>query len=94
MDGGGGGDTLVGGLGNDTVTGGAGVDRFLDAGGNDTLVEQRDWDLSLFGNYFVVGRIVGDNGGGPPRRSLLRFNLAALASAESGQRVGTASLHA
>ncbi|NBO94010.1 MAG: hypothetical protein EBV06_17140, partial [Planctomycetia bacterium] len=49
--------------GDDEITGGAGVDTFIDAGGNDTLIEERDWDMSLFGNYFVVGKILGDDGG-------------------------------
>ena len=56
-------DVLNSGLGDDTVTGGPGVDVFADAGGNDTLIEARDWDLALFGNHFVVGRIIGDEGG-------------------------------
>jgi len=56
-------DVLDSGTGDDAVTGNAGVDVFYDAGGTDTLIETRDADLSLFDDRFVVGTIVGDDGG-------------------------------
>jgi len=56
-------DVLDGGLGDDVFTGGLGLDVFQDAGGNNTLVETQETDMSLFGNYFVTGTILGSNGG-------------------------------
>ncbi len=53
-------DVLNSGSGNDRVTGGQGRDTFLDAGGDDTLVEQQDADIGIFGNYLVIGKVVGD----------------------------------
>ena len=50
-------EMIDGGLGDDTVTGGPGVDVFADAGGNDTLVEVRDLDLGLYGNYYLAGTL-------------------------------------
>ena len=55
-------DVLDGGLGDDTYTGGLGLDTFVDAGGSDTLVELQNNDMSLFGDTFVAGTIVGDDG--------------------------------
>ncbi|MCH5375051.1 MAG: hypothetical protein JJ992_13835, partial [Planctomycetes bacterium] len=56
-------DVLDGGLGDDIFTGNAGVDFFFDDGGDDTLQETFDQDMSLFGDTFVVGTILGDSGG-------------------------------
>ncbi len=52
-------DLLDGGLGDDTYTGFAGQDTFADAGGDDALHEVQDADISLFGNYLVVGHNTG-----------------------------------
>ncbi|MCR9294179.1 MAG: dockerin type I domain-containing protein [bacterium] len=51
-------DILDSGLGDDKVSGNAGMDVFLDAGGNDTLIETQDADMSLFANRFFAGKIV------------------------------------
>ena len=56
-------DVIDGGMGDDELTGAKGVDVFLDSGGNDTLVETFDEDISLFGDTFIVGTILGDGGG-------------------------------
>lgn len=53
-------DHLNSGHGNDTVTGNEGVDTFEDASGIDVLVEARDRDATLLGNYFIVGDLVGE----------------------------------
>ena len=69
-------DVLDGGLGDDTFTGSNGVDLFYDAGGNDKLDETFNQDLSLFGNLFVVGKIVGDDGGEFGKQSKLEEQTA------------------
>ena len=53
-------DHLNSGHGDDTVTGNEGVDTFEDASGTDVLVEARDRDSTLLGNYFIVGDLVGE----------------------------------
>ncbi|MGB8167836.1 MAG: calcium-binding protein, partial [Chthoniobacteraceae bacterium] len=55
-------DTLDGGSdnGNDRFTGGMGHDTFIDEGGDDTLIERQNADFGLFGNYLVIGKVVGD----------------------------------
>src|SRR5262249_7365931 len=50
-------DYIQSGLGDDIVTGGPGVDIFADAGGDDTLLEVRNLDLGLHGNYYLAGQI-------------------------------------
>ncbi|MGH9141709.1 MAG: calcium-binding protein, partial [Vicinamibacterales bacterium] len=50
-------DELDSGLGDDVVSGLRGVDVFKDAGGFDTLLENNDADMGLFGDTFVVGHI-------------------------------------
>ena len=61
-------DTIFGGNGSDTFSGNAGFDQFFDSstadsGDIDQLVERQDVDMTLTGNYFVAGRILGDDGG-------------------------------
>jgi Ca2+-binding RTX toxin-like protein len=56
-------DYLDGGAGNDTFTGREGFDTFVDSGGANTLIETFDSDMGLFGNRFVVGKILNDAGG-------------------------------
>ena len=42
-----------------TVVPGA-VVTFRDASGDDTLIEQQDLDIGLYGNYLLTGKVVGD----------------------------------
>ena len=56
-------DVLKAGAGNDTFTGGPGLDTFTDTGGSNTLIETNDADVFLSNDKFVVGQIIGDNGG-------------------------------
>jgi hypothetical protein len=64
-------EVLQGGYGADTFIGGGGLDTFIDPTSNNTLIETHNRDMSLFGNDFISGRILGSNGGaystsGPP----------------------------
>lgn len=74
-------DILDGGLGNDRFRGYFGVDGFYDAGGEDTLDEAFDLDMSLFGNTFVTGRILANDGGVFAKRAVLDEQAANLAGA-------------
>ncbi|MEI6724103.1 MAG: hypothetical protein WCO67_25355, partial [Betaproteobacteria bacterium] len=73
-------DVLDGGLGDDTFRGYTGVDLFYDAGGSDTLFEVFDKDMSLYGNTFVAGQIVGDTGGTFSRQSKVAEQAANTAA--------------
>ena len=64
-------DLIDGGTGDDTLTGGSGVDVFQDSSGEDTLKEVFDQDISLFGDTFVVGSVLGDGGGTFNKRKIL-----------------------
>ena len=58
-------DRLDGGTGSDTYTGGTGLDTFFDVlQGNDvnTLIETQDADIGLYGDTFVVGTLLTDDG--------------------------------
>ncbi|MDB5299554.1 MAG: type secretion target repeat protein, partial [Phycisphaerales bacterium] len=59
-------DVLNGGAGYDTFTGGPGVDVFQDVDGHNMLVETRDLDMTLTGNYFFTGTVSGFTGAADP----------------------------
>ncbi len=64
--------TLIGGPYNEILEGGQGQDIFVGGGAHDTfitpttdntLIENQNADMSLFGNDFVIGSILNSNGG-------------------------------
>ncbi|MFO0876531.1 MAG: DUF4347 domain-containing protein [Gemmataceae bacterium] len=50
-------DCIDSGFGDDIVTGGTGIEIFMNPGGQDTLIEFRDLDMALFGNYYLAGEL-------------------------------------
>ena len=57
-------DVIDGGTGTDTMTGGLGLDTFKSENTTaiDTLIETQNTDLGLFGNTFITGVALADNG--------------------------------
>ncbi|MEW6156754.1 MAG: Ig-like domain-containing protein, partial [Verrucomicrobiota bacterium] len=80
-------DVLDGGSGDDTFTGKAGVDYFFDSGGRDTLKETFDRDMSLFGDTFISGTILADNG-----NAFRKFSKVAEQNANQAARDTQASI--
>ncbi len=69
-------ETLEGGQGSDTFVGGGALDTFISPTSTNTLIQTHDSDMSLFGNKYVIGSILGTNGGAysttmPPSESSL-----------------------
>ena len=68
---------IDGGTGVDTMTGGPGLDIFKSENSSaiDILVEQQDTDMGLFGNTYITGQALGNDGTTPYAQSAGMYPL-------------------